>query len=1278
MHPWCDAAENELKSPRPIAPDREGASLVEATTVSVPETEQRTREERIDLVREHLDRRILVIDGAMGTMIQRHSLTEDDFRGDRFPDHTSPLIGANDVLSLTQPALIKEIHREYLSAGADLIETNTFNANRISLADYDLEGQARELNREAARLACAAVTDAERDDPDRPRWVVGALGPTNRTASLSPDVGDPGARSITFDELVEAYIEQAHGLIEGGSDLLLIETAFDTLNAKAALFALSIVLAETGLDVPVMVSGTITDQSGRTLSGQTPEAFYNSVAHGVQPGPGRPSGLFSIGLNCALGIDQLRPHIEELSGVSPLPISCYPNAGLPNEFGGYDETPEHMAKVTDDFVDAGFLNIVGGCCGTTPDHIRAIAEKVKGREPRKLPDVPCRTNLSGLEPVSIGPEALFVNVGERTNVTGSRRFAKLIKEDDYETALEVARDQVRGGAQLIDVNMDEGLLDSLWAMPHFLNLMASEPEIARIPVMVDSSDWDVIEAGLKTLQGKGVVNSISLKDGEEAFRERARNVRRLGAATVVMAFDEEGQADTPERRLEVCQRAYKILVNEEGFPPEDIIFDCNVFAVATGIEEHEQYAIWFIEAVRQIKETCPHALTSGGISNVSFSFRGSPEVREAMHTAFLYHAIDAGLDMGIVNAGALPVYDEIEDDLLVPVEDVLFARTPDATDVLTQIAGERIGTSERSRPEDLSWRELDVEERLVHALVQGVNQFVEEDAEAARQKLSSALNVIEGPLMDGMNVVGDRFGSGRMFLPQVVKSARVMKQAVAYLVPFLEEEKSGNTHPPKILLATVKGDVHDIGKNIVGVVLQCNGFNVIDLGVMVPAERILETARNESVDVIGLSGLITPSLQHMVHIASEMQRTGFETPLLIGGATTSRAHTALKIDGQYHGPTVHVLDASRAVGVVSTLLDEERRGEFLDKVRTEYQTDRKRLSQRGSRTRLLPLTETRSRADRSTPEGYRVSQPAEPGVHVTEVPIGELRTYIDWTPFFQAWEMNGKYPNILDDPTMGDPARSLLADAEALLDQMEAEGRIQAKATVGLFQANARGDDVEIYTDDSRTEVRAVMHGLRQQFAKDGRPSLCLADYVATTDSNQADWIGAFVVTAGLGVSEVVRDLEEANDDYTAILTKAVADRLAEALAELMHGRVRTRLWGYAPNETFTNVELIREVYTGIRPAPGYPACPDHTEKGTIFELLDAECTLGVQLTESYAMTPAASVSGWYLAHPSAKYFGVGRIGRDQVEDYAQRKDWSIEEAERWLAPNLGYDPDEL
>ena len=1245
--------------------------------VSIPKSEQRTRAKRTDLLREHLNKRILVMDGAMGTMIQRHSLNEDDFRGDLFPEHTSPLIGANDILSLTQPSLIKEIHQEYLSAGADLIETNTFNANRISLADYNLQGKARELNREAARLARAAVIDAEQDDPDHPRWVIGALGPTNRTASISPDVGDPGARNITFDELEEAYVEQAYGLIEGGSDILLIETAFDTLNAKAALFALSTVLAETGLDIPVMVSGTITDRSGRTLSGQTPEAFYNSVAHGVQPGRGRQNGLFSIGFNCALGIDELRPHIEELAAVAPLPISCYPNAGLPNEFGGYDQTPEHMASVTAEFVDAGFLNIVGGCCGTTPDHIRAIADKVKEQRPRKFPEVQRRTNLSGLEPVSIGPSALFVNVGERTNVTGSRRFARLIKDDDYETALEVARDQVQGGAQIIDVNMDEGLLDSLAAMPHFLNLMASEPEIARIPVMVDSSNWDVIEAGLKTLQGKGVVNSISLKDGEDIFRERAQKVRKLGAAAVVMAFDEEGQADTPERRLEVCQRAYKILVNEEGFPPEDIIFDCNVFAVATGIEEHERYAIWFIEAVRKIKETCPHALTSGGISNVSFSFRGSPEVREAMHTAFLYHAIDAGLDMGIVNAGALPIYDEIEESLLNPVEDVLFARTPDATDVLTQIAGERTGTSERSRQEDLSWRELDVEERLVHALVQGIDQFVAEDAEVARQKFSSALNVIEGPLMDGMNVVGDLFGSGRMFLPQVVKSARVMKKAVAYLVPFLEEEKAGKTQQHKILLATVKGDVHDIGKNIVGVVLQCNGFDVIDLGVMVPAEQILETAQKESVDVIGLSGLITPSLEHMVHIAGEMERTGFETPLLIGGATTSKAHTALKIDGRYDGPTVHVLDASRAVGVVSKLLDKEGKESFLSEVQTEYQTERERRSQNRPRARLLSLAETRDKAERQILEAYQITEPDEPGIQVTEVPISELRNYIDWTPFFHAWELSGKHPNILNDATVGDQARSLLSDAEDLLDRMEVEGRIRTKATLGIFPANARGDDVEIYTDDSRTQVRAVMHGLRQQFAKDGRPSQCLADYVATVDSNQADWIGAFVVTAGLGVSEVVRELEEDNDDYTAILTKAVADRLAEALAELMHKRVRTNIWGYARNETFTNKELIREVYLGIRPAPGYPACPDHTEKGTIFELLDAEGSLGVQLTESYAMTPAASVSGWYLAHPSAKYFGLGRIGRDQVEDYARRKDWSIEETERWLAPNLGYDPDE-
>ena len=1049
------------------------------------------------------------------------------------------------------------------------------------------------------------------------------------------------------------------------------------MNARAALFALSEVLEETGFDVPVMVSGTITDQSGRTLSGQTPEAFYNSVAHGVQPGPGRPSGLLSVGLNCALGIDQLRPHIEELSEVAPLPISCYPNAGLPNEFGGYDDTPEHMAEVTGEWVDAGFLNIVGGCCGTTPDHISAIAETVAGREPRRLPDVPRRTRLSGLEPVSIGPDSLFVNVGERTNVTGSRRFAQLIGDDDYEAALAVARDQVLGGAQVIDVNMDEGLLDSSRAITRFLNLMASEPEIARVPVMVDSSDWEVIEAGLKTLQGKGVVNSISLKDGEDEFRRRARSIRRFGAAAVVMAFDEEGQADTPERKVRICERAYRILVEEEAFPPEDIIFDANVFPVATGIEDHDRYAMWFIEAVRHIKEKCPHALTSGGISNVSFSFRGSPEVREAMHAAFLYHAIDAGLDMGIVNAGALPVYDEIEEALRGPVEDVLFARTSDATDVLTGIAGDRSGTSERRRHEDLSWRELDVEKRLTHALVQGIDQFVEEDAEAARRKLPRALDVIEGPLMDGMNVVGDLFGSGRMFLPQVVKSARVMKKAVGYLVPFLEAEKAGTTDKGKILMATVKGDVHDIGKNIVGVVLQCNGYRVIDLGVMVPAERILETARAQSVDVVGLSGLITPSLDQMVHVAKEMQRTGLQLPLLIGGATTSRAHTALRIEGCYEGATVHVLDASRAVGVVSTLLDEDRRPAFLDGVRAEFEADRQRLAERGERAKLLSIAEARSTADRSGPDGYRPSEPAQPGVHVAEVSIGELRAYIDWTPFFQAWELAGKHPAILDDPVVGEQARSLLADAESLLDRIEAEGRIRARAVVGLFPANANGDDIEIYTDDSRTEVRAVMHGLRQQFAKDGRPSRCLADYVAPSESGQADWIGAFAVTAGVGVEELVREFEEANDDYTAILIKAVADRLAEALAEMMHERVRTQLWGYAPEESLKSPELIREEYRGIRPAPGYPACPDHTEKGAIFELLDAESTVGVRLTESYAMTPAASVSGWYLAHPSARYFGVGRIGRDQVEDYARRRGWSTEEAERWLAPSLGYEPAE-
>ena len=1240
-------------------------------------TASRTRSERIRCLDDELKRRILVIDGAMGTMIQRYELSEDDFRGERFRDAEVELRGANDLLSVTRPDVIEEIHAAYLAAGADLIETNTFAANRISLADYGLDDDAEEINRAAARVARAAADRAEADDPERVVWVAGALGPTTRSASISPDVGDPGARSVGFDDLVLTYTEQTRGLLEGGVDVLLVETAFDTLNAKAALYAISTVLAGWGEDVPVMVSGTITDQSGRTLSGQTPEAFYNSVSHGVQPGPGRRSGLLSVGFNCALGIDQLRPFLEELSDVAGVPVSCYPNAGLPNEFGGYDHTPEHMARLTAEFADAGFLNLVGGCCGTTPDHIRAMAEAVGGRPPRRTRERPRRTRLSGLEPLTIGPDSLFVNVGERTNVTGSRRFARLIKEDDYETALEVANQQVQGGAQILDVNMDEGLLDAHAAMKRYLNLVASEPEIARIPIMVDSSDWSVIVEGLKTLQGKGVVNSISLKDGEDEFRERAREVRRFGAAAVVMAFDEQGQADSVERRVAICERAYRILVEEEGFPPEDVVFDPNVFAVATGIEEHARYAIDFIEAVRRIKAACPHALTSGGVSNVSFSFRGSPEVREAMHAAFLYHAIAAGLDMGIVNAGALPVYDEIPDDLLESIENVLFDRTPDATEVLTAIAGERTGTTERRRAEDLSWRELPVRERLVHALVQGIDQYVEDDAEEARQALPAALHVIEGPLMDGMNVVGDLFGSGRMFLPQVVKSARVMKKAVAHLVPYLEAEKADTSGKGRILLATVKGDVHDIGKNIVGVVLQCNGYEVVDLGVMVPAEKILERAREERVDVIGLSGLITPSLDQMVHVAKEMERTGFELPLLIGGATTSKAHTAVKVERCYHGATVHVLDASRAVGVVGTLLDRERRGPFVELIRAEYEEVRQRRAGRREKSELLPLAEARARAFPTDWATVEPVAPARPGIHEISIPISELRAYIDWTPFFQAWELTGKYPAIFDDETVGTQARALFDDAQAMLDRIEAEGLLRTAGVVGLFPANAVGDDTRVFADEERSETRAVVHGLRQQFAKDGRPNLCLSDYVAPLDSGREDWIGAFAVTAGIGAEELARSLQAEHDDYGAILVKALADRLAEAFAERLHQLVRTELWAYVPDETLDNDALVAEAFTGIRPAPGYPACPDHTEKRTLFELLDAERRTGISLTESCAMTPAASVSGWYIAHPEARYFGVGRVDRDQVRDYAARKGWTVEDAERWLAPNLGYTPED-
>ncbi len=1229
------------------------------------------RAERIRRLDEALQERILVLDGAMGTMIQRHRLDEADFRGERFAHVEAPLQGANDLLCLTRPDLIREIHREYLEAGADLLETNTFSANRISLADYDLEDIAVELNRAAAEAARAAVEAFEEANPGSTRWVAGALGPTNRTASISPDVGDPGARNVSFDELVEAYSEQTLGLLEGGVDVLLVETAFDTLNAKAALFAISQVLESLEADVPVMVSGTITDQSGRTLSGQTPEAFYHSVAHGAQPGPGRRTGLLSVGLNCALGIDQLRPFLEELSDAAEVPVSCYPNAGLPNEFGEYDDTPEHMAAVTLDFARSGFLNIVGGCCGTTPAHVRAIADAVRDVPPRPLPRRERRTRLSGLEPLEIGPDSLFVNVGERTNVTGSRRFARLIREDDYETAVDVALQQVRGGAQILDVNMDEGLLDAVAAMTRYLNLLASEPEIARIPFMVDSSDWSVIEAGLKTQQGKAVVNSISMKDGEEEFRERARLVRRYGAAAVVMAFDESGQADTLDRRVDICRRAYRILVEEEGFPPEDVIFDPNVFAVATGIEEHDRYAMDFIEAVRRIKEQCPHALTSGGISNVSFSFRGSPEVREAMHTAFLYHAIDAGLDMGIVNAGAMPVYDDIPADLLEPIEDVLFARNPDATEVLTRIAAERTGTTETRLKEDLSWRTLPVARRLEHALVHGIDEFVEEDTEEARQALPKALDVIEGPLMDGMNEVGDRFGSGRMFLPQVVKSARVMKKAVAHLIPFLEAEKTDTKGKGRVLLATVKGDVHDIGKNIVGVVLQCNGYETVDLGVMVPAEKILDAARAEQVDVVGLSGLITPSLDQMVHVASEMERLGFEVPLLIGGATTSRVHTAVKIEQRYSGATVHVLDASRAVGVVQRLLDEEGRDAFISETRAEYAEARKRREGR-ARSELLKLDEARTRASGTDWDGYEPPAPACPGVRVIDdVTVADLRPYIDWTPFFQTWELAGKYPAILGDPVVGEQARSLFDDAQAMLQSMEDEGVARPQGVVGLFQARSTGDDIEVLSEGFPV---AVFHTLRQQFDKGDRANHALADWVAPAGSGREDWIGAFAVTSGEGPEEMARSLEAQHDDYGAILVKALADRLAEAFAEFLHERVRTRYWGYAADESLENIDLIDEAYRGIRPAPGYPACPDHTEKRTLFELLGAD-RIGMSLTESCAMTPGASVSGWYFSHPDAAYFGVGRLGRDQVEDYARRKGWSLDEAERWLSPNLGYDP---
>ena len=1242
-----------------------------------------------------LNERILVLDGAMGTMIQRHELTEADFRGDHFPSHPSPLLGNNDLLSLTRPDVIGQIHRAYLEADADIIETNTFSATRIPMSDYGVEDAVGEINLAAARIARAAADEYTARTPERPRFVAGILGPMNRTASISSDVNDPGARQVTFEELRVAYREQTRALIAGGADLLMVETVFDTLNAKAAVFAILEELDEAGIEIPLMISGTITDQSGRTLTGQTPEAFYNSLRHAAP---------LSFGLNCALGPDALRPYLQELSIVCESWVSCHPNAGLPNAFGGYDLSPSAMARTMGDFARSGFLNLAGGCCGTTPEHIAAIAEAVEGVPPRTRPRHPVRTRLAGLEPVTIGPDSLFVNVGERTNVTGSSRFARLILEGEYEAALEVARQQVRNGAQIIDVNMDEGLLDSEAAMVKFLNLMAAEPEIARVPFMIDSSRWEVIEAGLRCVQGKAVVNSISLKEGEEPTSSRRpayiQPLRRR--RVVVMAFDEEGQAATADHKVVVCTRAYDILSREEGFPPEDVIFDPNIFAVATGIDEHNDYALAYIEAVRRIKESLPHALVSGGVSNVSFSFRGSHGVREAMHSAFLFHAGRAGMDMGIVNAGAIGVYDEIPDELLGAVEDVLFNRDAGATERLTALASNYRGSA-AGDVEDLSWREAVVESRLGHGLVHGITDYIEEDTEEARAAAERALHVIEGPLMAGMNTVGDLFGSGKMFLPQVVKSARVMKRAVAYLVPYLEREKPAGDEARsagRIVLATVKGDVHDIGKNIVGVVLQCNNYDVFDMGVMVPAEQILERARELGAHIVGLSGLITPSLDQMVHVVSEMERIGMDLPLLIGGATTSRVHTAVKIEERYSGATVHVLDASRCAAVAGKLLDPGSRVAYAASVREEYAGIRRKRGGAKKRAPLLKLEDARANKLPLDWGRYSPVRPTFTGARVFPAPSGgiaargsvarghgpsaapsapvsrsydldELAVRIDWTPFFRAWELKGVFPDILSDERVGPQAASLHDDALALLRRVRREGLLIARAVVGLYPANAVGDDIVLYANDSRSDPVAVLPCLRQQFGKGGgRPNLCLADFVAPACSGVPDYAGAFAVTAGEGVAELCADFEAAGDDYQSILLKALADRLAEAFAERMHERVRREFWGYAPREVLTNRQLIAEEYGGIRPAPGYPACPDHSEKRTLFKLLGADAA-GVSLTESCAMFPAASVSGLYIGHPDSFYFGVGRIGRDQLEDYAARKGMTVEEAGRWLSPNL-------
>ncbi len=1214
--------------------------------------------------------RILILDGAMGTMIQQYNLTEADFRGERFKDYPGDVKGNNELLSLTQPHIIGEIHRAYLEAGADIIETNTFNANAFSQADYDMQGLAYEMNVAAAQIAREAAGEHTAQTPHKPRFVAGALGPTNKTASLSPDVNDPGARNVAFDELVAAYKEQARGLLEGGADILLIETIFDTLNSKAAFFAVDELLAETGRDVPVMISGTIVDASGRNLSGQTTEAFYHSMLH-TQP--------FSIGLNCSLGADEMRPYIETMSNIADTFVSCYPNLGLPNELGGYDETPAEIAAHLQDFARHGFINIVGGCCGTTPEHIRTIARAVEEIQPREVPEVMPYARYSGMEPLTLTPFTNFVNIGERTNVAGSAKFKRLIMDENYEEALRIAAQQVENGAQMIDVNFDDGLLDGEACMTRFLNLIAAEPDIARVPIVIDSSKWSVIEAGLKCVQGKAVVNSISLKEGEAAFKRQARLVKRYGAAVIVMAFDEEGQAASLDRKVEICTRAYNILTQEVNFPPQDIIFDPNILTIGTGIEEHNDYAVNFIEATRIIKETLLHCKVSGGVSNLSFAFRGNNPVREAIHSAFLYHAIKAGLDMAIVNAGQLAVYDDIAPDLLQRVEDLIFNRRPDATERLVDFAA-TVKDQKKEAVEDQAWRSWPVNKRLEHALVKGILDHIEQDAEEARQQHTRTLNVIEGPLMDGMNVVGDLFGAGKMFLPQVVKSARVMKKAVAYLLPFVEEENALNDvdegQAAKILLATVKGDVHDIGKNIVGVVLSCNNYEVIDLGVMVPAEKILQAAREQQVDVIGLSGLITPSLDEMVHVAEEMTRQGFELPLLIGGATTSKMHTAVKIAPAYHQTAIHVLDASRSVGVVEKLLNPNTRSAFAVEIQADHERMRHMHRNKRAKKPLLDLATARAHRFQSDWPQVDIVKPNLLGVKVlNNLNLGSVAERIDWTPFFHVWEIHGKYPAVLDDPAKGKQATELLNNAQPMLDDIIKNSRLAARAVIGLFPAHSDGDDIVLYEDDSRSYVATTFHTLRRQRDNGAdRPAPALADFIAPMESGVADYLGCFAVTTGIGLKELVAQYEADHDDYSAIMAKALADRLAEALAELMHEQVRKEFWGYAPDENLSNEALIKENYRGIRPAPGYPACPDHTEKGILFDLLKVPENIDLHLTETFAMNPAAAVSGFYFAHPESRYFNVGTIGRDQLEDYARRKGWTLEEAERWLRPNL---PDE-